>query len=392
MHGKLLAKDRLLRPTIEKKTLMSEKERQTALVQLTTQTKANSTEFVKEAFAESRPVACVQPQPTVEQKTEELQIGEEVKSGQMEMEQNSFQMNRLPLSGKQFFGKQTNRQPLALSHVSAEVSHSKENIVKHGNTDADVESESRDSEEHTTEGNVVLAKTSSQEDVEAATKKAKHLESLDTASQSFSCNNCGKSFETDEYLVRHIRKHLCAPFGCTNCGKLFNWLASLYRHLKQLDKCKSKETGKSGFDCKYCGDEFQDGEQLYHHMKRLTSAAKDMKDDLKEKKTKEKCDRCGYIFKNIYDLSRHINRCAGDSNFKCKKCGHPYLRRDSLLKHMKSPSCGQVLEPKARKKRPKKTLTKRTNSENTEKAWEHHGVGKNQTEMLFVSTSSRISR
>ena len=191
--------------------------------------------------------------------------------------------------------------------------------------------------------------------------------------------------------MKHVRRNPCgeqSTFTCTNCGKPFNWLASLYRHLKQLNKCDANETGKSGFGCKFCGTKFHDGESLYRHMKRLTSAAKKMEEDSKEKIRRHKCDRCGYTFENINHLSRHKKRCAGDFNLKCNECGHPYLSRFALTRHMKSQSCGPVLEPKARKR----TLAKQTNLETREKAWEHHGVGKNQTEMLFVSTSSRISR
>ena len=168
-------------------------------------------------------------------------------------------------------------------------------------------------------------------------------------------------------------------------------MASLYRHLKQQDKCESNESGKSGYGCKYCGVKFQDGMDLYHHMKKLYSDQKSREGEttqLNEKKTK--CDRCGFIFKHTNLLSRHMKLCAGDSNFKCKTCGHPYQRRDSLVRHMKS--CSQALEQKARKKNPKRSETKSANPKTKEKSWQHHGVGKNHTEMLYVSTSTRISR
>ena len=315
------------------------KQKQTSLVQ--------SAELVKDGWTERRPVACVKPQLVGKQVEDHLQMGE-VGNRQSKQTEEQQQMG--------------------------------ENTLDQGK-DEEVKEDSKEDELHTTEENVVLAEALEEE--EATGKEVKD--------GSFPCDNCGKSFETEESLVKHIRRNPCgeqSTFTCTNCGKPFNWLASLYRHLKQLNKCDANETGKSGFGCKFCGNKFHDGESLYHHMKRLTSAAKKMEEDSKEKIRRHKCDRCGYTFENINHLSRHKKRCAGDFNLKCNECGHPYLSRFALTRHMKSQSCGPVLEPKARKR----TLAKQTNLETREKAWEHHGVGKNQTEMLFVSTSSRVSR
>ena len=403
-HGTLSTKNNLL---IENESPIIGKQKLSSLVQSATQRKSNSAEFFKEALTESKPVACVKPQQCPGEQTGELE---------MLPSSSSSSSSSSSYSSEQFCGKETNKQTLALSAASIQVPESEEKTFKLGKKETEVKEESE-------ERNGVLAKISVEEEAKVARKEENSLNKMDKSlptmggnfdlseakSRSFPCDNCGKSFETEESLVKHVRKSPCeanSSFDCTHCGKAIFWLASLYRHLKQLEKCDSNETGKSGFVCKYCGEKFQDGESLYHHMKRLTSAAKDLKTkrfawrfaspskDLKERKTKKKCDRCGYVFRNINHLNGHMKRCAGDSIIKCKKCGHPYLHRDSLMRHMKkSPSCGQVFEPKARKKCPKRTLAKQTNLETREKAaWEHHGVGKNQTEMLFITTSSRISR
>ena len=113
--------------------------------------------------------------------------------------------------------------------------------------------------------------------------------------------------------------------------------------------------------------------------------------DLQSKESRNfSCEKCRYNFKKSIILRRHAKFCTGNPNYRCAHCGYPYKYRDSLNRHMReNPSCARVLESKTREKCSKRTLK---NDSDGDEAWELHGIEKNQTEMLFVSTTTKICR
>ncbi|GIY61572.1 hypothetical protein CDAR_232221, partial [Caerostris darwini] len=77
--------------------------------------------------------------------------------------------------------------------------------------------------------------------------------------KGFSCNVCGKRFQTRTDLERHILIHNeKKPFSCDICGKKFSRKDALSKHA-------SVHTGKEPFSCEVCSKTFSQKYALRHH-------------------------------------------------------------------------------------------------------------------------------
>ena len=123
--------------------------------------------------------------------------------------------------------------------------------------------------------------------------------------QSFSCNNCEKSFQTKRTFRDH-KRYNHGPFAtCSNCSKVFEGKMQLSNHVR------------------------------YNHSPKLLLS----------------CALCGKKFSRKNDLKRHIVPCAQgkgrkfwqDPKFTCEMCSQGFVSESSLDQHVRRKHKAELL-------------------------------------------------
>lgn len=177
----------------------------------------------------------------------------------------------------------------------------------------------------------------------------------------FTCNECGRSYKTQQILRKHEKIHISGVeiFKCKLCDRTFETkyflrkhylemhevtsLASLVperipnksRHLcnicgKVLNSLKAFEyhklfhTGEKPFKCNDCNKTFRSKSQLILHSRVHT----DQRPYL--------CHYCEKSFRTSQALKDHLRTHTGEKPFVCPKCGTGFAQRESMKTHMKS--------------------------------------------------------
>ncbi|CAI4224490.1 unnamed protein product [Auanema sp. JU1783] len=186
-------------------------------------------------------------------------------------------------------------------------------------------------------------------------------------SGQFNCDVCGKSFDVKRYLVKHEKrmhsdtskkKEPVVDLKCSMCGKAFPRISHLQRH--QVTHLNIRE-----FKCPFCKLQFVQKAHLIRHVSRFhaTEDIKSLNDFISTKrikKEKEKmtpndqsfsmpstssdtstfcgslleyflCFRCGQLFDNRFDLTRHLK--ITHKPLVCHHCNLIFYGIESLKLH-----------------------------------------------------------
>jgi KRAB domain-containing zinc finger protein len=150
-----------------------------------------------------------------------------------------------------------------------------------------------------------------------------HLAEERRANPRFRCDACGRRFEFQNKLQRHVQlEHGSeAVFKCTQCGKAFKTLSSVHYHMRL-------HTGERPYHCDKCPKAYATGNRLNNHIKRMHSG------NLRRDHT---CEVCGKMFEHNSTLMMHRNAHFADSRTeRCHICGWSTYSKGSLKKHLRS--------------------------------------------------------
>ncbi|XP_077321630.1 uncharacterized protein LOC143955461 [Lithobates pipiens] len=136
--------------------------------------------------------------------------------------------------------------------------------------------------------------------------------------ETFSCPECGESFNSKLGLTEHLRSHTSGKlYSCPECGKFFSKKSSLCRH-------QNLHTGKKPHSCPECGKCFLQKVHLYIHQKTHTGERPHF------------CSECGKCYIQKSDLVRHQRSHTGEKPYSCSECGKCCSNKSDLVKHQRS--------------------------------------------------------
>ncbi|CAB3254656.1 unnamed protein product [Arctia plantaginis] len=183
------------------------------------------------------------------------------------------------------------------------------------------------------------------------------------------CEVCNKQFDSREMYLNHSHTKIIKE--CTICGLIFASQGGLAKHLRCTHKI---DTPKTVF-CNLCNEGFHDKRQLKPHLMKVhlkvSYTCMHCKKVFKAKESYrrhilfkhptpnyvntqlQKCEQCSEMFKDEFELCKHINiahRHTDESmtedgmhikredediknNFQCTKCPEIYLTWDELKLH-----------------------------------------------------------
>jgi len=133
----------------------------------------------------------------------------------------------------------------------------------------------------------------------------------------FECRQCGKSFDYNSLLTRHLRTHSEEKqFECSQCGKTFTQKGSLTIHLRI-------HSGERPYACSQCEKTFADKSNMTRHL-RIHSGEKPYI-----------CCQCGKAFFHLPCLTRHLRTHSGVKPYECSQCGKSFADKSNMTRHLR---------------------------------------------------------
>ncbi|XP_048003229.1 oocyte zinc finger protein XlCOF6-like isoform X21 [Leguminivora glycinivorella] len=163
--------------------------------------------------------------------------------------------------------------------------------------------------------------------------------------RNYTCDVCGKGYETPTGLHHHGQVDHLAKIICRRCKTSFPTVEARRKHVKTTKACQPCV-------CKICGDRFLNYQQKENHLvsahnkeKTIFSCTecdavfKDrtyLKTHFKTVHTTDnKCSYCDMQFPTVPKLNTHIARKhTGERAFGCNTCAMAFMDRQTLNTHM----------------------------------------------------------
>ncbi|XP_037633160.1 zinc finger protein with KRAB and SCAN domains 8-like isoform X3 [Sebastes umbrosus] len=144
-----------------------------------------------------------------------------------------------------------------------------------------------------------------------------------TGKQCFKCDTCGKAFQFESYLYRHLKIHTGEkPYSCKMCGKDFRYNSVLLCHIRT-------HTGEKLYSCNTCGKRYCRTNDLKTHIRSHTGEKPYM------------CKTCGKYFRSHSYLMGHMKTHTGEKPYSCNTCGKDFRRNNGLLVHIRRAHTGE---------------------------------------------------
>ena len=162
-----------------------------------------------------------------------------------------------------------------------------------------------------------------------------YLDKVKAESQSFSCDDCDKSFNLQEQLKFHkinahitisdsaIEREYGRKYSCDECQKSFDNFDSLTNHRRFHDPMRK-------YPCSICSLRFERKDHLKRHKKNIHE-----NEHCREWKRKYSCDECKKSFKNFESLTKHRRLHDPERKFPCNICSLRFDKKNGLERHRK---------------------------------------------------------
>ena len=175
-----------------------------------------------------------------------------------------------------------------------------------------LDSDSSDDDDDVTPG---VEKEDSDSDEEGSDSEVKKDRDSDRQplQKRYSCPICNFEAKSVRYLSKHLASVHTEKRTCDICDKTFQSITGLNRH-------RLLHTGEMPFKCERCPARFNRKANLNRHVKHASCAA---------------CPICNKTFASAQDLHQHKVVHTDQPQFKCEHCPAIYIRRESLLRHLK---------------------------------------------------------
>ena len=174
------------------------------------------------------------------------------------------------------------------------------------------------------------------------------------------CDQCGEIISHRSKLIIHLRKHTGEKaFKCPKCGKLFAFKSGVWKHEKTCEIVDGSDNSeKLKIYCEQCGKSFYHQSYLVRHVKGH-NGIKDYQCNKCEKgftshpslaqhidvihlgKKSFVCNECGETFGRRATMKIHFLKHTKELPFGCKHCSERFRANVVLKKHMRKTHPGE---------------------------------------------------